>query len=127
MKFKKYFSKQCYILLAAIFLFLMAGYFHSNNIAYLVGFFLISFLMAFAILGCINIKNVDFDVFFPKRIFANTHFDLVLKFKAKVYDIYINKTHFKIAKDKEKNKSISSECVSTIFLNIDIIYFERIK
>ena len=99
MKFKKYFSKQCYILLAAIFLFLMAGYFHSNNIAYLVGFFLISFLMAFAILGCMNIKRVNFDVLFPKKIFVNTPFDLVLKFKAKVYDIYINNTHFKIAEN----------------------------
>ncbi len=97
MKFKKYFSKKCYLLLLAIILFLTAGYFHSNNISYLVGFFLISFLFAFAVLGCLNIKKVDFDVIFPKKIFANTPFDLILKFKNKSYDIYINHTHFKIA------------------------------
>ena len=75
----------------------MAGYFHSNNIAYLVGFFLMAFLFAFAILGCINIKRVDFEVIFPKRVFANTPFNLTLKFKNRVYDILINDTHFKIA------------------------------
>ena len=96
-KLKKYFSKKCYLLIFAIFLFIMAGYFHSNNIAYLIGFFLMAFLFAFAILGCINIKKVDFEVIFPDRIFANTPFNLTLKFKNRVYDILINDTYFKIA------------------------------
>jgi len=100
---KKYFSKKCYLLIFAIFVFIMAGYFHSNNIAYLVGFFLMAFLFAFAILGCINIKRVDFEVIFPDRIFANTPFNLTLKFKNRVYDILINESYFKIA---EGNKTI---------------------
>ncbi len=97
--FKKYFSKKCYLLLIAIFLLLFLGYFHSNNIAYILGFFLISFLVAFAILGCINIKRVDFELFFPKRVFANSPFDLSLKFKNRVYDIYIYDKHFSIAQN----------------------------
>ena len=96
-RLKKYFSKKCYILLIATFLFILTGYFHSNNIAYLVGFFLISFIFAFAILGVINIKRVDFEVIFPNRVFANTPFNLTLKFKNRSYDIWINNTHFKIA------------------------------
>ena len=100
-RLKKYFSKKCYFLLLATFLFIATGYFHSNNIAYLIGFFLISFLFAFAILGIINIKKVDFEVFFPKRIFANTPFNLTLKFKNRSYDIWINDTHFKIAEGKK--------------------------
>ena len=95
---KKYFSKKCYPLLFAIFLFIMAGYFHSNNIAYIIGFFLLSFLFAFAILGYLNIKKTDFEIIFPKMIFANTPFNLTLKFKNKSYDIYVNNTHFNIAK-----------------------------
>ena len=100
-KLKKYFSKKCYLLLFATFLFLATGYLHSNNIAYLVGFFLISFLVAFAILGVLNIKRVEFEIFFPKRIFANTPFNLTLKFKNKSYDILINDTQFKIAEGKK--------------------------
>ena len=98
---KKSFSKKCYLLVFAIFVFIMAGYFHSNNIAYLIGFFLMAFLFAFAILGCLNIKRVDFDVVFPERIFAEVSFDLILKFRNKVYDVEINHTHFKVAEGRK--------------------------
>ena len=100
--YKLFLVKKCYFFILFLISLFFVGYYHRNNIAYIVGFIFLNLIFFFSCLARNNIKRVDFDIFFPKRIFANTPFKIVLKFKKRVYDIEVFNKHFKVAEGLEE-------------------------
>ena len=88
-------SRYFYIGLAVIFLLFIAGYVHNNNIAYIVMFFIFSFMFVSFFIGFKNIKNAKAEVSF-KRIFAKqkTHIPVIIK-DAKFVKVPVFEVEFK--------------------------------
>jgi hypothetical protein len=73
-------SRYFYIGLIVIFLLFIAAYVHNNNIAYIVMFFIFSFMFVSFFIGFKNIKKVKAEVVF-KRVFANQKAYIPIKVK----------------------------------------------
>jgi len=82
-------TKAFWFVVFIIFLLFMVAYIHNNNVAYIAIFFLFSIVAIAVYLGGRNIKNINLELLYEPKIFANTPF----KYKAKLcncgYAIYV--------------------------------------
>ena len=87
LKFKP--LKSFWFIFLVILLLFITAYIHNNNVAYIVMFFIFSVISIAIYLGSRNIKNINLELLYKPKVFANTPF----KYKAKVsscgYAIYI--------------------------------------
>jgi uncharacterized protein (DUF58 family) len=88
-----------FAILLIILLFVVA-YVHNNNVAYIVMFFLFSVILIAIYLGARNIKNMNLELLYEPKVFANRAF----KYKAKLcscgYAIYVQDKRHNINGEK---------------------------